>query len=141
MTGVAQKTSLLIDGVEVFSYVGPLSPEQAQLAVSLTILKELRQMAQISDQALADLQTAAAANAQRDAELSGKVDLLNGKVDAAAQLIADLKAAIAANSTSADAALAAVTTLLNGATAQSIASAAAVDTAEGKLDAAVAPTP
>jgi hypothetical protein len=80
-------------------------------------------MATISDQALADLQAAAQANADRDA-------LLGGKVDAAIQLIQDLKDA--ANQPNVDQALRDVTALLNGATAQAIA-------AEDKLDAAVAP--
>lgn len=84
-------------------------------------------MATISDQALADLQAAAQANADRDA-------VLGGKVDAAIQLINDLKAAVGAQGQSADAQLQAVTALLNGATAQAI-------TAEDKLDAAVAPAP
>jgi len=101
-----------------------VSPEEANLVVSLTILKELRAMATISDKALADLQAAAQANADRDAALGAKVD-------AAVQLIQDLKDALN-NAPSADAAVQAVTDLLSGATAQEIA-------AEDKLDSAVAP--
>lgn len=104
---------------------GLISLEDANLAVSLTILKELRAMATISDQALADLQAAAQANADRDA-------MLGGKVDAAVQLIQDLKAAVESQGTSADDKLQAVTALLNGATAQAV-------EAEDKLDATVAP--
>lgn len=104
---------------------GLISPVDANLIVSLTVLKELRAMAQISDQKLADLQAAAQANADRDA-------VLGGKVDAAVQLITDLKAIIADGSVSADAQIQAVTDLLNSATAQAV-------TAEDALDAAVAP--
>ena len=101
-----------------------VSPEEANLVIALTILKELRAMATISDKALADLQAAAKANADLDAAL-------NAKVDAAVQLIQDLKDALN-NAPSADAAVQAVTDLLSGASAQEV-------TAEGKLDSAVAP--
>lgn len=110
-----------------FSIPGLSSIQDANLAVSLTILKELRQMATISDQALADLQAAAAANKAHD-------DAMTAKVDAAIQLINDLKAAVGAQGQSADAQLAAVTALLNSGAAADIAN-------EAKIDAAIAPAP
>jgi hypothetical protein len=123
MTTVTKRITYAVDSVDVASFSLPLSEDDIHRAISLTTLKELRAMATISDQALADLQAAAQANADRDA-------LLGGKVDAAIQLIQDLKDA--ANQPNVDQALRDVTALLNGATAQAIA-------AEDKLDAAVAP--
>lgn len=123
MTSIAIKTTYLVDGIEVISFVGLPAEQNRSLAISLTTLKELRAMATISDKALADLQAAAQANADRD-------EILGGKVDAAIQLIDDLK--LAAAQPDKTAAIQAVTTLLNGATAKAIA-------AEDKLDVAVAP--
>jgi hypothetical protein len=125
MTTVAKRVIYAVDGVDVASFALPLSDDDVHRTISLTILKELRTMATISDQALADLQTAAQANADRDAALGAKVD-------AAVQLITDLKAAVAGAGTSADPVVQQVIALLNGATAQSI-------SGEDKLDAAVAP--
>lgn len=116
MTPAGLPVTITLDGL--------VGPESATLLVAATILKELRTMAQISDAALAALQAAAQANADRDAALGAKVD-------AAVQLINDLKSAVGGGA-SADAALQAVTDLLNSATAQSV-------TAENALDAAVAP--
>lgn len=118
---------------------GVIAQTNANAAETLSLTKELRTMAQVSDQVLADLQAAAQANAARDAEQSTKIDALIGKADAAAQLITDLKAALAANAANSDAAVQAVTALLNTATAQDVASGAQIDVVAGKLDAAVAP--
>lgn len=125
MPTVGKRVVYSIDGVDVASFNLPMSDADVHLTVSLTTLKELRQMATISDKALADLQAAAQANADRDAALGAKVD-------AAVQLINDLKAAVDAQGVSADDKINAVTAILNSGTAQSV-------TAEDNLDAAVAP--